>query len=315
MKIALLETKTVSANDVSLDAFYRLGEVKAYPLTKQSEIVERLEGVEAAIINKTVFDREIIESCPNLKYIGLCATGYNNVDIKAAAEHGITVCNVPNYSTSAVTQQVFSCVLHFACRTAEYNDDVHNGGWINSETFSYFKIPTFELEGMTLGILGFGTIGKSVARVGKAFGMKILACTRTPQQFEGVTFCSREQLFANSDFITLHCPLTPQTDGLVNMEMLKLCKPTAILINTARGPVVNEEDLTLALNSGVIAGAAVDVISREPMLEGNPLMTARNCIITPHVSWAPVQTRQRAVDIAAENLRCYIENKPQNKVN
>lgn len=315
MKIVLLEAKTVSAGDVSLKAFYALGEVTEYQLTPQCEVIERTKDAEAVIINKTVFTRDIIESLPKLKYIGLCATGYNNVDTVAAAEHGITVCNVPNYSTGAVAQQVFSYILHFACRTADYNEDVHKGGWIASETFSYFTIPTFELAGMTLGIIGFGSIGRAVADIGKAFGMKIIVSTRTPKAYEGAEFVTENELFSRSDFITLHCPLTEQTNGMVNLEKLRLCKPSAILINTSRGPVVNENDLAAALNIGIIAGAAVDVISCEPMLADNPLMDAKNCIITPHVSWAPVQTRQRAVDIAAENLRCFIVGAPQNMVN
>ena len=315
MKIVLLEEKTVSQGDVSLEEFSTLGQVTGYPLTPQDMVTQRVGDAEAVIINKTIFTREIMEKCPKLRYIGLCATGYNNVDIKAAAELGITVCNVPAYSTNAVAQQVFSYVLHFASRTADYNADVQSGGWVRSDTFSYFTIPTFELSGMTMGIIGFGSIGSAVARIANAFGMNVFASTRTPKTADGVKFVSTEEVFKNADFISLHCPLTENTKGLVNSEMLSLCKPTAYIINTSRGPVVNEHDLTYALNSGIIAGAGLDVVETEPMKADNPLLGAKNCIITPHVAWAPVQTRQRLIAAAADNLRSFINGTPQNKVN
>lgn len=315
MKIILLEEKTVSQGDVSLDGFKALGQVTGYPLTPQDKVAERVGDAEAVIINKTVFTREIMEKCPNLRYIGLCATGFNNVDTKAAAELGITVCNVPAYSTSAVAQQVFSYVLHFASRTADYNADVQSGGWVRSDTFSYFTIPTFELSGMTMGIIGFGSIGSAVARIAKAFGMNVIASTRTPKTAEGVSFVSTEEVFKCADFISLHCPLTDETRGLVNMERLRLCKPTAYIINTSRGPAVNEKDLAEALNSGIIAGAGLDVVETEPMKADNPLLGAKNCIITPHVAWAPVQTRERLIAAAVDNLRSFIDGAPKNKVN
>lgn len=315
MEIVLLEEKTVTQGDVSLDEFRTLGNVRSYPLTPQDKLIEYIGNAEAAICNKTVFTREVISACPKLKYIGLCATGYNNIDIEAANEFGITVCNVPEYSTAAVAQQVFSYVLAFASRTAEYSNDVHNGGWIRSDTFSYFTIPTYELAGLTMGIIGFGSIGSAVAKIASAFGMKVIAATRTPKAADNVEFTDIDNVFSKADFISLHCPLTDKTKGLVNMDKLRLCKPSAVIINTSRGPVVNEEDLAYALNNDIIAGAGVDVISVEPMVEGNPLMNAKNCIITPHVAWAPVQTRQRLVKIAAENLRSFIEGHPCNKVN
>lgn len=315
MKIVLLEEKTVTQGDVTLDEFYSLGEVRGYPLTPKDKLVEYIGDAEAAICNKSVFSREVIEKCPNLKYIGLCATGYNNIDIAAANDHNITVCNVPEYSSNAVAQQVFSYILHFASRTADYSADVHSGGWIRSDTFSYFTIPTYELAGMTMGIIGFGSIGSRVAEIAKAFGMKVIAATRTPKTAENVEFMSVEDVFRKADFISVHCPLTDKTKGLVNLELLKLCKPTAVFINTSRGPVVNEEDLVYALNNKIIAGAGIDVISEEPMKSDNPLLNACSCLITPHVAWAPVQTRQRLISIAADNLRKFIEGKPQNTVN
>lgn len=315
MKIILLEEKTVSQGDVSLDGFKALGQVTGYPLTPQDKVIERVGDAEAVIINKTVFTREIMENCPNLRYIGLCATGFNNVDIKAAAELGISVCNVPAYSTSAVAQQVFSYVLHFASRTADYNADVQSGGWVRSDTFSYFTIPTFELSGMTMGIVGFGSIGSAVARIARAFGMNVIASTRTPKTAEGVSFVTTEEVFKCADFISLHCPLTDETRGLVNMDRIRLCKPTAYIINTSRGPVVNENDLADALNSGIIAGAGLDVVETEPMKADNPLLGAKNCIITPHVAWAPVQTRERLIAAAVDNLQSFIDGTPKNKVN
>lgn len=316
MKIAILEEQTVtSGGEVSFDEIRSLGETVCFPLTPQDKVIENVGDCDAAIINKTVFTREVMEQCPNLKYIGLCATGYNNVDVKTAAELGITVCNCPAYSTDAVAQQVFSYILHFINKVAEYDIDVHSGGWINSPTFSYFTFPTYELKGMTLGIIGFGSIGSRVAEIARVFGMNIIAYSRTPKNIQGVEFVPLEDIFRRSDIITLHCPLTAETEGLINIDNLKLCKPSAIVINTSRGPVVNEKDLALALENNIISGAAVDVISSEPMKKDNPLMNAPNCVITPHVAWAPVQTRQRLMKIAADNLRAFINGKPQNKVN
>lgn len=315
MEIVLLEEKTVTQGDVSLDEFSTLGSVRRYPLTPAEKLVEYIGNADAAICNKSIFTEEVMKNCPNLKYIGLCATGYNNIDIPAANRLGITVCNVPEYSTHAVAQQVFSYVLYFASRTADYNTDVHNGGWIRSDTFSYFTIPTFELAGLTMGIIGFGSIGRAVSEIAKSFGMKVIAATRTPKNADCVEFTDIDAVFSRADFISVHCPLTDKTRDLVNIERLKRCKPTAIVINTARGPIVNESDLTYALNSGIIAGAGLDVVSVEPMQADNPLMNARNCVITPHVAWAPVQTRQRLVSIAADNLRKFIAGTPQNTVN
>lgn len=314
MKIVILEEKTVSQGDVSLSGFDALGEVRRYPLTPQEKLIEYIGDADAAICNKTIFTDEVMSACPKLKYIGLCATGYNNIDIKAAKSHGITVCNVPAYSTQAVAQQVFSYVLHFASRTADYNADVHDGGWIRSDTFSYFTVPTYELAGLTMGIIGFGSIGSTVAGIASAFGMKVIAATRTPKTAPNVEFTDIDGVFSRADFISVHCPLTEDTRELINMERLRKCKPSAVVINTARGPIANEQELAEALNCGIIAGAGVDVVSVEPMRADNPLLTAKNCIITPHVAWAPVQTRERLIETAVDNLRKFIEGTPQNTV-
>lgn len=315
MKIAILEAKTVSNGDVSFEEIHKLGEVREFPLTPVDKIIENVGDAEVVLCNKTPFTEEIIRACPNLRYIGLCATGYNNIDLKACKELGITVCNVPAYSTDAVAQHTFSLILHFAGRISDYNGFVRDGGWIRSETFSNFSFPTQELAGKTLGIIGYGSIGKKVALIAQAFGMKIIVNTRSPKSDANVTFAGLEKLFGESDFITLHCPLTDKTNGLVNKDTLKYCKPSCVIINTSRGPVVNEQDLADALNSGKIAGAGLDVISEEPMSEDCPLIGAKNCVITPHVAWAPLETRKRLVKTVAENVRAYLSGSPINTVN
>lgn len=315
MKIAVLEAKTVSRGDVSFDGIYELGEVREFPLTPIDKIVENIGDAEIVLCNKTPFTADVLRACPNLKYIGVCATGYNNVDIKTCRELGITVCNVPAYSTEAVAQLVFSFILHFASRTSAYNDFVQDGGWIRSETFSDFLYPIQELAGKTIGIIGYGSIGRKVAQIAQAFSMKVIVNTRTARQDGSVRFVGMKELFSEADIITAHCPLTDETNGLINKENLSLCKPSCIVINTSRGPVVNEQDLADALNSGMIAGAALDVLCQEPMAEDCPLIGAKNCIITPHIAWAPIETRERLVRVVTENVRAFIDGNPINTVN
>lgn len=314
MKIVMLEAKTVSCGDISFDEIYKLGEVTEYPLTPNDKIVERIGDAEAVLCNKTPFTESVLKACPNLKYIGVCATGYNNVDLKTAAELGITVCNVPSYSTEAVAQQVFSYILHFANRTADFNKFVHDSGWIKSDTFSCFAYPIVELADLTIGIIGYGSIGKTVSKIAKAFNMNVIVNTRTAKQDSSVKFAELDYLLKNSDIVTVHCPLTETTKGMINLESLKLCKPSAILINTSRGAVVNEEDLAYALNNNIIAGAGLDVLAEEPMKEDCPLMNAKSCVITPHIAWAPLKTRERLIRIVAENLKAFIDGKPVNTV-
>ncbi len=314
MKIAILEAKTVSKGDVSFEEIYRLGDVDEYPLTPAADVVKNIGDAEAVLCNKTVFDEKVLRACPKLKYIGLCATGYNNIDLKTCNELGITVCNVPAYSTAAVAQQVFSFILHFASKTSKYNKLVKQGGWIKSETFCDFVYPIQELEGKTIGIIVYGYIGRKVAKIAQAFDMKVIVNTRTARQDSSVKFVSIKELFSKADVITAHCPLNEATTGLICRETLEYCKPSCVIINTSRGAVVNEQDLADALNSGKISGAALDVLCEEPMNENNPLLTAKNCIITPHISWAALETRQRLVKIAAENLAEYIAGKPINVV-
>ena len=314
MKIVILEAATVSKNDISFDEIYKLGEVTEYPLTPVDKIVEYVSDAQAVLCNKTPFTAQTLKGCPNLKYIGLCATGYNNIDVEAAAKMGITVCNVPAYSNAAVAQQVFSFILRYANRTSAYNRFVHEGGWIKSETFSAFEYPITELAGKTLGIVGYGRIGHAVAKIAQAFDMKVVVNTRTAKQDGSVKFVGLNELLSTSDFISLHCPLTTETTEIINIDALKLCKPTAILINTSRGAVINENDLAYALNNDIIAGAGLDVLCEEPMEENNVLLNAKNCIITPHIAWAPLDTRKRLIRIVAENLAAFQNDRPINTV-
>lgn len=316
MKIVILDKKTVTLGEVSLAELEELGEVISYDLTEPAEVAARIGDAEAVLCNKSPLTREVFDRCESLKYIGLFATGYNNVDMEAAAEYGITVCNAGEYSTLAVAQHTFALILDFYSRVAAFSASVQKGDWVRSHTFSYFSYPTYELSGRQLGILGFGSIGKAVAKIGDAFGMKILVSTRTLPEADmfPYEFVSQEELFAQADILTLHCPLTAQTKGLVNKENLARMKPTALLINTARGGIVREADLAGALNSGRIAGAGLDVVDFEPMRADNPLLGAKNCVITPHIAWAPQETRSRLVSIVAGNLRAYQTGSPTNVV-
>lgn len=315
MKIVILDKKTVTEGDISLKEIEDLGEVQSYNLTAREEIVEHIGEAEIVLCNKVPINAEVIEQCKNLKYIGLFATGYNNIDLEAAKKKGIAVCNAPAYSTDAVAQHTFALLLHLVNKVGTYNESVHEGRWINSETFSYFPYPISEISGMTMGIMGFGSIGQKVASIGKAFGMNIIVCTRTLKDFEGIEFVTEEELFQRSDILSIHCPLTDATRNLVNGDKLKMMKPSAILINTARGPIINEQDLTDALNNDIIAGAGLDVLSREPMRDDNPLKSAKNCVITPHIAWAPKQTRERLITIVADNIKHFINGNPINAVN
>lgn len=316
MKIIVLDRCTVEReNEINWESLLKLGEVEFYDLLSDSEVIEVAKEAEIIIANKKVFHKELLEKLPALRLICLFATGYNNIDIDAAREMGIVVSNAPGYSTDFVSQTVMAFILSFTNSVAEYNKDVHEDKWIKSKTFSFFTNPLIELTGKTLGIFGLGSIGKKVASLGKAFGMNVIASTRTTPVNSDIEIVSKEELFRRSDFLSIHCPLTSQTQGLVNRETLSLMKDTAYLINTSRGGTIIEKDLAEALNEGKIAGAAVDVLSEEPMKEYNPLRYAKNCIITPHVAWAAEETRQRLIGIVAANIEAYQKGKPQNVVN
>ena len=315
MKITVLDTCTVTNGDVSLDEIKTLGDVRFFDMVAPCDISGAIGDADAVICNKARITDEIMASCKNLKYIGLFATGYNNIDVLSATRRGIAVCNVPGYSTDSVAQQVFAMILHFATSADMYSASVLRGDWVKSKSFSYFAYPVTELAGKTLGIFGFGTIGKKVAEIGMAFGMKVIATSHKKTFYTNVEFVGADELFARSDYLTLHCPLTDETRHVVNSRTLSLMKPTAVLINTARGGCVDEAALASALNGGMIAGAGIDVLDVEPMTDGHPYLTAKNIFITPHVAWGSYEARVRLIRLVCDNVRAFAEGKPINKVN
>jgi glycerate dehydrogenase len=316
MKIAVLDRCTVTNGDVDLTPIEHIGEVRYFDLLPPAEVSAAIGECEAVIVNKARITAEVMDACPNLKFVGLFATGYNNIDVAAADARAIVVCNVPGYSTDSVAQHTIALMLHFATRADDYAASVGQGDWVRSKTFSYFKYPVYELSGKTLGIFGYGTIGLAVSKIALAFGMKVIATSRTHTSgSEGeVAFVDADTLFATSDYVSLHCPLTPQTEQAVNARTLTLMKPSAVLINTARGGVTDEQAVVDALNAGRLRGAGIDVLCEEPMREDHPYLTAKNCIVTPHVAWGSIEARTRLVDIVAQNLKAFEQGKPQNCV-
>ncbi|MGN0613776.1 MAG: D-2-hydroxyacid dehydrogenase [Porcipelethomonas sp.] len=315
MKICILDWATVTSGDISSDIFKEFGDVKCLELCSNDCAAEQIGDAEIVLCNKVLITDDVIRACPNIKYIGLFATGYNNIDLKSAAEHGITVCNAGSYSTYAVAQQTFAYMLDYCSRISEYDRFVKNEGWINSETFSIFPFRTKELSGKTLSIIGYGSIGRAVAKIADAFAMEVIVNTRTVPENCPFELVSQEEAFRRADFLTVHCPLTPETSHIINAESLSLMKKTAVVINTARGGITDEQALADALNKGRIAAAYTDVLAEEPMSPDTPLKTAANCVITPHTAWAPLETRLRLTDIVCSNIRAYLSGCPQNKVN
>lgn len=316
MKIVILDSETVTRNDVSLDGITSLGEAEVFGYTPNDKVAEHIGFADAVICNKCLITNEVFEKCPNLKYVGLFATGYNNVDLAAASAHGAVVCNVPAYSTNSVAQHTFALILNYFSKIRMYADSVDNGEWVNYKLFSYFGIPTYELAGKTIGIVGYGDIGRKTAQIARAFDMNVITYTRSPQKVtDGTKTCSFDYLLENSDVVTLHCPLTKDNEKMINAVALDKMKNTAMLVNTARGGLVDEQALADALNSGKIAAAAVDALTFEPMREDCPLRKAKNCVITPHVAWAPKETRERLLETVAQNLSMWAQGKPQNVVN
>ena len=316
MKIVLLDAFTANPGDVSWAPLQSIGECAIHDRTPVAETVARCAGAEVIITNKAPVTREIIAALPDLKYIGVTATGYNIVDVAAAKERGILVTNVPGYSSPAVAQLVFALLLELTNHVGHHAQTVADGRWQACPDFSYWDHPVIELSGRTLGIIGYGDIGSAVGRIATAFGMKVLASKRewkTPPP-DGVTPASIEEIFVQSDAISLHCPLTDATKFLVNERTLGLMKNTAFLINTGRGPLVDEAALAKALNDGRIAGAGLDVLSVEPPKDGNPLIGARNALITPHIGWASREARARLIAATAANLQAYMDGKPVNAV-
>jgi len=309
MKIVVLDGYALNPGDLSWTGMEALGELTVYERTSPSEVLERSAGAEVLITNKTVITAEHMAALPQLKYIGVLATGYNVVDIDEARNRGIVVTNIPAYSTASVAQMVFAHVLNITQRVGYYATENANGRWTNSVDFCYWDTDLVELDGKKMGIVGLGNIGRATARIAQAFGMEVLVVTSKEQSAlpEGMKKVTLDELFAQSDVVSLHCPLTPDTKEMVNAARLQTMKPSAILINTGRGPLVNEQDLADALNEGRIAAAGLDVISVEPSVTGNPLLGARNCFITPHIAWATKEARIRLMDIAVNNLKSYQE--------
>ena len=309
MKIVVLDGYALNPGDLSWTGMEALGELTVYERTSPSEVLERSAGAEVLITNKTVITAEHMVALPQLKYIGVLATGYNVVDIDEARNRGIVVTNIPAYSTASVAQMVFAHMLNITQRVGYYATENANGRWTNSVDFCYWDTDLVELDGKKMGIVGLGNIGRATARIALAFGMEVLVVTSKEQSAlpEGMKKVTLDELFAQSDVVSLHCPLTPDTKEMVNAARLQTMKPSAILINTGRGPLVNEQDLADALNEGRIAAAGLDVLSVEPSVTGNPLLGARNCFITPHIAWATKEARIRLMDIAVNNLKSYQE--------
>ena len=318
MKIVILDGFTSNPGDLSWDKMETLGDLTVYEYTpnQTADVVERLKDCEIALTNKTVITAEIMEACPALRYIGVLATGYNVVDMKAAAEQGITVTNVPGYSTQAVAQQAFALLLDICSHAAHHSKEVHNGRWSRGRDFCFWDYPLIELDHKTAGIIGFGQTGKAIGRVAKAFGMRVITngSHETPEGKEIGEYVSGEQLLKESDVIFLACPLNDQTKDLVCKETIAQMKDGVILINTSRGGTIVEKDLAEALHSGKVYGAGVDVVSTEPARPDNPLLSCENCVITPHIAWATKEARGRLIDIASENVKCFLEGKAQNVV-
>jgi glycerate dehydrogenase len=315
-KIVVLDGGTLNPGDLSWDALKAMGDCDVYENTPPELVVQRARGAHVAITNKIVLDRKVLEALADLRYIGVTATGYNIVDVQTARQRGVVVTNVPTYATQAVAQFAMALLLELCHHAGHHSRTVFDGRWAKSPDFCYWDFPLVELDGLTMGLVGLGRIGLATARLAQAFGMKTIAHEiAPPPAAEGIEFVSLDDLFKRSDVVSLHCPLTDQTRSLVNRQRLALMKPTALLINTSRGPLVNEADLAEALNAGSIAGAAVDVLSAEPPRQGSPLLSAKNCIITPHIAWAARSARQRLMNTAVANVRAFIEGKPVNVVN
>jgi glycerate dehydrogenase len=316
MKIVVLDGYTLNPGDLNWDGIKKLGDCTIYDRTPPEKTVERAKGAEAVFTNKVVFNREVISKLPELKFIGVLATGYNVVDMDAASESRIVVTNIPAYSTASVAQMVFSHILHIVQNVSKHAESVKNGEWANSIDFSYHLTPQTELAGKTLGIIGFGQIGQAVAKIGLALGMDILFNNRSKKETDlDARQVDLDTLLEESDFISINCPLTEDNAGFINKSSIDKMKTSAILINAGRGPLINESDLAEALNNGRIAGAGLDVLSTEPPVPDNPLLSAKNCYITPHIAWATTEARERLMKIAIENLKSFQEGKPKNRVN
>ncbi len=316
MKIVVLDGYTMNPGDLSWEPLEAIGPCEIYDRTAPEDVLERSWDAEIILTNKVILTRGIIEQLKHLKYIGVLATGYNVVDLQASREKDIVVTNVPNYCSDSVVQMVFAHLLNLTQRVAEHSGPVKEKKWCQSKDFCYWDYPLVELSGLTMGIIGFGQIGRRVAKVADAFGMKVIYTSRTEKPDSGsAEYVSLEELFKQSDVVTLHCPLTEETEKVIHAEHLKLMKQSAFLINTGRGPLVDERALANALENEEIAGAGVDVLSTEPPDENNPLLNAKNCFITPHIGWATKAARQRLMQITVDNIKAFLQGRPVNVVN
>lgn len=313
MKVVILDAKTLTNDDIDFSVFDEFGEVTIYDYTKYNQIAERIKDAEIILCNKSIMNRMTLNDARNVKYIGLFATGYNNVDIEYTNERNITVCNAGSYSTNAVAQHVFALILEHYNKVGEYNKFVKDGGWIHSEKFSPFK-PMKEMDGRTLGIVGYGSIGKKVAKIAQAFDMKVLAYNRSPKKDESVRFVEMDELLEKSDIVSIHCPLNSDSEKMCNKEFFEKMKDGALFINTSRGGVVDEQALIDAVKSKKISGAGLDVVAVEPMEKHEEILDIDNIIITPHSAWAPVETRTRLVEIVKNNIKKWVAGAPVNVI-
>jgi glycerate dehydrogenase len=319
MKIVILDGHTNNPGDLNWDDIASQGDFTYYERTAPEDVLSRCEDADIVFTNKIPFDKKRIDQLPSLKYIGILATGTNIIDLEYAAAQNICVTNIPGYSTDAVTQHILALMLHFSSKVSIHNQAVQNGDWVNCQDFSFTLGSIHELSGATLGIIGLGTIGRKLAAIASLMGMKIVAAHQSSMhRLElpyDVEWLPVADVFARADYLSLNCPLTPDTKNIVNSEHLKSMKSQAIIINTGRGPLVDEEALAEALNNNTIAGAGLDVLSSEPPAADNPLLSAKNCVITPHIAWASFEARKRLLDIAATNLKAFVNKKPVNQVN
>lgn len=315
MDIVILDGYTTNPGDLSWKGLEALGNLTVHDRTAPSEIIPRAIDCDIVLTNKTILSREIIAALPNAKYIGLLSTGTNAVDIQAATEHGITITNVPAYSTASVAQAVFALILELTNHVYRHNLSCRAGKWAQHKDFCFTETPLMELAGKTIGLIGFGAIGQAVAKIAHGFELKVIISTRTVREHENVTHVSLDEIFQQSDIISLHCPLTSETEKMVNADSIAKMKNTALLINTGRGGLIDENALADALNNNIIAGAGLDVLTAEPPQENNPLLSAKNCIITPHIAWATYAARKRLIDTVVNNLTSFISGAKTNVVN
>lgn len=317
MKIVVLDGYTENPGDLTWEGFEALGDVKVYDRTPEDQIAERIGDAEIVIMNKTPITQETLTKCPNIRYIGVLATGFNVVDIESCKKAGIIVSNIPTYGTDAVGQFAIALLLEICHHVAHHSQAVHEGKWSSNPDWCFWDYPLIELAGKTMGIIGFGRIGRATGRIAKALGMNVAAYDAYPTE-EGkaiAEYVDFDTLLSTSDVIALHCPLTPENQNLICRETIGKMKDGVIILNNSRGPLINEGDLAEALNSGKIYAAGLDVVVKEPISDENPLLKAKNCFITPHISWAPKESRQRLMDIAVDNLKAFLNGEPQNVVN